>query len=215
MTFVRNGDFTNLTFNPGLYNNIGAVAGYPGPSSNVAAAMSDPGPYLGQGGGRRRKNSSRKRQRSNKRGSRKMKGGTVFGTGMGNIMPSTVASEADFLDASQGSEFPQIYSGGKRKSRRRRGGKRKTRKMKGGYMTPNQGYGYAGTLGESTFLFAGSGYPPMSRYNPTDCVVNPTTESGGAPITETVRGQIGGKRRKSKRNKRSKKNKKSRRNKKR
>jgi len=213
MKFVRNGDFTNLTFNPGLYNNIGAVAGYPGPASNIAAAMSDPGPYLGQGGGKRRKSFRNKRKSSKKR-SRKMRGGTVFGTGMGNIMPSTVASEADFLDAAQGSEFPQIYSGGKRKSRRnkqKQSRKRKTRRMKGGYMTPNQGVGYAGTLGESTFLFAGSGYPPMSRYNPTDCIVNPTTESGGAPITETVRGQIGGKRRKSKRNKRNKKNKRSKR----
>ena len=215
MSFVRNGDFTNLTFNPGLYNNIGAIAGYPGPSSNIAAAMSDPGPYLGQGGGRRRKNSRsrknnrRRRQRTGKRSSRKMRGGTV--SGVGNVtnrklQQITQANSSNFLDAVQGSEFPQVYSGGRRKTRRnkrKRSGK-KSRRMKGGSQPPGtQYYGYAGTAGESMGTFAGSGYPLISRGSPTDCVVNPTTESGGSPITETVRGQIGGKRR-SKRNKKNK-----------
>ena len=39
-------------FNPKLYNNVGAVTGYPGPNNGVAAAAGNPGPEIVMKGGR-------------------------------------------------------------------------------------------------------------------------------------------------------------------
>ena len=44
----------NQTFSPQLYNNVGAVTGYPGPDTGVAAAAGNPGPKIVMKGGNSR-----------------------------------------------------------------------------------------------------------------------------------------------------------------
>ena len=52
--FVTNGNVRQnaQTFNPDLYNKTGAVTGFPGPSTAVAAAAGSPGPQVIMKGGR-------------------------------------------------------------------------------------------------------------------------------------------------------------------
>ena len=52
--FVTNGNVRQNAqdFNPKLYNNVGAVTGYPGPNNGVAAAAGNPGPEIVMKGGR-------------------------------------------------------------------------------------------------------------------------------------------------------------------
>ena len=52
--FVTNGNVRQNAqdFNPDLYNKVGAVTGYPGPDTGVAAAAGNPGPEIVMKGGR-------------------------------------------------------------------------------------------------------------------------------------------------------------------
>ena len=52
--FVTNGNVRQNAqdFNPDLYNKVGAVKGYPGPDTGVAAAAGNPGPEIKMKGGR-------------------------------------------------------------------------------------------------------------------------------------------------------------------
>ena len=56
------------TFEPDLYNRVGAVTGYPGPDTGVAAAAGNPGPKIVMKGGRKTR-----RGKKGKRGLKKKK----------------------------------------------------------------------------------------------------------------------------------------------